>query len=269
MGIMYSVSDIHGDYEALIDVMSLIDLNGDKNNKLLFLGDYISRGKDSCKVLYYIKSLEEMYPNQVIVLIGNHEQMFLNWYFNENEFMWLSNDRKLLTIKSFSRTKEWSYFLESLLRLKHFTPTMSDLIKGEIGKEHTELIKWLFSKRKKYFYETENQIYVHAGVCEDDSEIWKETTNPRTFTWKYPAETGIFYKDIIAGHISTVEVSKNNSYLGKVFWDGQSHFFIDGETEKSGIVPLLKYDTCTGVYSSYEKDVNKSWIQYHITKKNV
>ncbi len=268
MGVIYSVSDIHGDYEALIDTLSLVDLNSDRNNKLLFLGDYISRGKDSCKVLYHIKNLEEKYPNQVVVLIGNHEQMFLDWYCSEDEFIWLSQDQQLLTTKSFFKTEQWDYFFRELLHLKRFTLRMSNFIKGEMKKEHPELLHWLFSKSKEFFYETETQIYVHAGVCEVDSELWKHATEPHEFTWKYPAETGTFYKDIIAGHVSTVEVSNDNSYLGKVFWDGQSHFFIDGETIKSNIVPLLKFNTCTGQYSSYKKQ-DGSWVEYHITKRGV
>lgn len=266
MGVIYSVSDIHGDYEALIDTLSLVDLNSNKNNKLVFLGDYISRGKDSCKVLYHVKDLEEKYPNKVIVLIGNHEQMFLDWYNNKAEFSWLFEDQKFMTVKSFFETNKWDSFFKNPLQLKKYTLRMNNLIKSEIKKEHSELLQWLNSKSDKLFYETKNQIYVHAGICEVDSELWKHATEPYEFTWKYPAEIGSFYKDIIAGHISTVEVSKDNSYLGRIFWDGQSHFYIDGDTVKSGVVPLLKYDINTGIYSSYKKDDSESWTEYHITK---
>src|SRR5690625_4891803 len=109
MEVIYSISDIHGDYEALIDTLSLVDLDSDRNNKLFLLGDYINIGEDSCRVLYHIKDLEEKYPNQVVVLIGNHEQMFLSWYFNEDEFIWLSQDQKLLTTKSFFTGEQWKF----------------------------------------------------------------------------------------------------------------------------------------------------------------
>ncbi|WP_246145276.1 metallophosphoesterase [Oceanobacillus sojae] len=267
MSTIYSISDIHGCYEAMLDTLNLVDLESDKNNKLLFLGDYISRGKNSCKVLYHIKNLEEKYPDQVVVLIGNHEQMFLDWYCNEQEFLWLSQDQQLVTTKSFFKAEQWDYVFRELLHLKRSTVRMSSFIKAEIKKEHPELLQWLFSKRKEFYYETEPQIYVHAGVYEAEPELWKHATEPYEFIWKYPAETGSFYKDIIAGHISTVEVSNDNSYLGKVFWDGQSHFFIDGETVESNIVPLLKFDTCTGGYSSYEKQMDGSWMEYSITKR--
>lgn len=145
---------------------------------------------------------------------------------------------------------------------------MSNFIKGELKKVHTGLLEWLLSKREEFYYETENQIFVHAGICETDSDLWKHATDPHEFTWKYPAETGTFYKDIIAGHVSTVEVSNDRGYFGKVFWDGQSHFFIDGQTVDSNLIPLLKFDTCAGVYSSYEKQIDGSWNEYKITKRN-
>lgn len=113
MTTVYSISDIHGCYEALVDTLSLVDLESNKNNKLLFLGDYISRGKDSCKVLYHIKNLEERYPTQVVVLIGNHEQMFLDWYCDKDEFMWLSHDEQLLTTKVFLKQHIGNMFLEN------------------------------------------------------------------------------------------------------------------------------------------------------------
>lgn len=36
MSTIYSISDIHGCYEAMLDTLNLVDLESDKNNKLLF-----------------------------------------------------------------------------------------------------------------------------------------------------------------------------------------------------------------------------------------
>lgn len=78
MAVIYSMSDIHGDYDAMMDTLSLVDLDSDKEIKLILLGDYIDRGKDSFGVLNYVKQLEENYPEQIVVLIGNHEEMFMD-----------------------------------------------------------------------------------------------------------------------------------------------------------------------------------------------
>lgn len=101
MSNIYAFSDIHGFYEFMLDTLSLVDLDSSKENKLIFLGDYVDSGKDSCQVLYHIKELEEKYPEQVIVLLGNHEEMFIDWYTLKDELQWLSQDVNFLTLKSF------------------------------------------------------------------------------------------------------------------------------------------------------------------------
>lgn len=270
MAIIYAVSDIHGDYEAMLDTLSLVDLDSDRKHKLIFLGDYIDRGKDSCRVLYHIKKLEEQYPKQVISLLGNHEQMFMEWFTLKDRLQWLAQEANFITVKSFFSSEQLNEILLNIERKKESYSEISQYMVKEIRKSHSELLDWLANKEKEpLFYETDNQIYVHAGICETDESLWKHATDPYDFTWKYPPETGVFYKDIIAGHTSTVVVSNDNNYLGKVYWDKESHFFIDGETTKSNIVPLLKFDTCTGIYSSYEKQMDGSWSEYQITKKDV
>ena len=241
MAVIYSMSDIHGDYDAMMDTPSLVELDSDKENKLILLGDYIDRGKDSFGVLNYVKQLEENYPEQVVVLIGNHEEMFMDWLRLNDEFKWLIQENNFNTVESFF-SKEVFNAMTSEIGIENASYSkVSAYMIGKIKEHHPELLKWLFNKEQKpLFYETDRQIYVHAGICEVDESLWKQATERSEFIWKYPAETGLFYKDIIAGHISTTEIANDISCLGKVCWDQESHFFIDGDTRASSIVPLLK-----------------------------
>jgi hypothetical protein len=133
----------------------------------------------------------------------------------------------------------------------------------------TALINWL--KGLPYYHETKTHIFVHAGIDENAEELWKWGSEDYYFCSKYPHTTGKFFKDIIAGHISTSEISGNSDYH-KVFWDGQSHFFIDGDTRVSKTIPVLKYDTVSGNYSGFEKinqdDGSFVWQEYMIKKTN-
>lgn len=215
----YAISDIHGYYNILKETMNLIDLKSDKENKLIFLGDYIDYGNESLEVLYYIKALSEEYENQVIVLRGNHEETFLEKL--------SKNSPRINTFKN----------------------------------DHKELISWL--KRLPYYFQTERQIFVHAGIIEEAGDLWMHGTPREYFVSKYPAETGYFYKDIIAGHVSTSEL-RNNTSNHEVYWDGQSHYYIDGTVQKSGIIPVLKYDTETGIYTSFCKIERNGWKEYNI-----
>ncbi|MFT8871383.1 MAG: metallophosphoesterase [Sporolactobacillus sp.] len=266
MSLIYALSDIHGFYESMLDTLSLVDLDSDKENKLLFLGDYVDRGKDSCKVLYHVKKMDEVYPNQVEVLIGNHDEMFMDWFTLKDKddwHPWISY--YFDTLKSFLGAE----FVDSVKNLPK-KPGLFFEINGMaltgMRKRHSDLQDWLLSKEKNRFFENKknSQIYLHAGLLEEAGDLWKQGTPDSYFTQKFPAETGSFYMDIIAGHVSSATAAKNDDYLGKVYYDGKSHFYIDGETERSCIVPLLKFNTATGVYSSYDKATNGSWVEYKI-----
>lgn len=53
--------------------------------------------------------------------------------------------------------------------------------------------------------------------------------------------------DIIAGHVGTYLIA-NNSHFHDVYYDGESHYYIDGTVLKSGVIPVLMYDTDTKKY---------------------
>lgn len=127
------------------------------------------------------------------------------------------------------------------------------------------LIRWL--ERLPLYYETEEQIFVRAGIDEEAEEYWRHGTPDDYFVQKYPASFGKFYKDIIAGHISTSSLAGDEEFH-HVYWDGKSHFYIDGNTVKSGYVPVLRYNTKTSRYSSFTKKIDcygkLEWEEYFI-----
>ena len=119
------------------------------------------------------------------------------------------------------------------------------LIKEDIKRNHKDLISWL--KSLPLYHEEQKQIFVHAGIDEEAGYWWQHGTSEDIFVSKYPASLGFFYKDIIAGHIGTYELKNQEDFYG-VFWDGESHYYIDGTVEKSGKIPLLIYDTVKEKY---------------------
>ncbi len=70
-----AVGDLHGDMEALKEIIGDFTnrLRNGENIRLVFLGDYIDRGRKSLSVLMSVLELHKEFPDRVVVLRGNHE----------------------------------------------------------------------------------------------------------------------------------------------------------------------------------------------------
>ena len=64
------VGDIHGDLASLKAILQLFD---ERNDLLIFLGDYADRGPKGFEVINSVFELLKKFPNSVIALKGNHE----------------------------------------------------------------------------------------------------------------------------------------------------------------------------------------------------
>lgn len=121
--------------------------------------------------------------------------------------------------------------------------------------EEDYYLSWLQTLRR--YYATEHQIFCHAGIDEEAGDMWNLGTDDYTYTEKYPAEIGHFYMDIITGHIGTSVISKN-PYFHDIFYDGESHYYIDGTVLDSGIIPVIKVDIEKNKY--YHVTKNGDWL---------
>jgi len=71
------VGDLHGDLESLIDILKgsefLQKMSQNSTAVLIFLGDYGDRGAHSTEVYCTVLKLKLLFPEQVILMRGNHE----------------------------------------------------------------------------------------------------------------------------------------------------------------------------------------------------
>jgi len=74
---IFVVGDVHGCLEMLKRLIDTIEWDP-SNDRLIFIGDYIDRGEDAKGVVDFILKLKED-SSLVQCLIGNHEQMFLDY----------------------------------------------------------------------------------------------------------------------------------------------------------------------------------------------
>ena len=87
---IFVCTDLHGQYDLWKQIKEYMT----ENDKLIFLGDAIDRGEDGIKIM------QEMFADdRVIYLLGNHEDMMLDWWLSrgdtreETEWLkqWFSN----------------------------------------------------------------------------------------------------------------------------------------------------------------------------------
>ncbi len=167
---IFAVGDIHGCYDALEELLDRLPIDFEKD-LLIFLGDYIDRGPSPRRVVDIILELVETYPGRIITLSGNHEWMFKRYLKGIEPEVFLFNGGEA-TLKD--------YFKNGRL---------------EIPEDHRRFFDSL-----KLYYETEDYIFVHAGIRpgvplnEQDEEdlLWI-----REGFYFYP---GKFPKKVVFGH---------------------------------------------------------------------
>ncbi len=131
---IYAIGDIHGCSNALNKLIDKLPFQ--KADTLIFLGDYIDRGANSKEVVNAILSLKKRHKN-IITLRGNHEEMLLEFWHGKLDFSIWAYNGALATFRSYDVRKV-----------------------EEIDSAHLD-----FFQQTRYYYETEDYIFVHAGLA--------------------------------------------------------------------------------------------------------
>ena len=217
---IYCISDLHGCLAELDEVLDIVlpHLN-ESDTMLILLGDYIHGGRDNRGVLDRIMSLQQRFgSDKVVALLGNHDEGVLN-----------GTEAIDYTAKAFAQSDDDDRYIE-----------------------------W-FDTLPRY-YVAGNTIFVHAGIDEDAGDMWEWSTSDDVYTSKYPAQTGKIQgldMKVVAGHVGTDEISGNPRFHD-IYFDGESHYYIDGTVLDSGVIPVLMVDTETDKY--YQVTEAGKWL---------
>lgn len=245
----YVISDIHGEFGAFQEALERVPLE-DENVSLILLGDYVDRGPDSLKVLAKIKELQDLHPDTIIPLLGNHDIMFLDWL-EGLSFNHLLNDTKAATLNSFYQDS----CKKGLLTIAgedigaptvrkvtfdpfHISEDCSEEVAELINDNYRELISWL--RGLSFYHEVDDVVFVHAGF---DSELdnWKQTSKNHMI-WQYPAVKGKtpWNIKVVAGHIMAQELHNNEDISDIIRFD--DYIYIDGGVNRTKKLNILVYD---------------------------
>jgi serine/threonine protein phosphatase 1 len=173
METIYAIGDIHGRYDKLCALMEKIDIDLDSET-LVFLGDYIDRGPQSFEVVEYLIDLRKRKANCVF-LKGNHEEMFEKYISGEDRLTYLFNGGQQTIDSYMSRARKAD---EPLIPAEHLS----------------------FFKSLRMYYETDNYIFVHAGL-QKNVPLAQQKAEDLLWIRKKFIETGHdFGKPVVFGH---------------------------------------------------------------------
>jgi len=98
----FAVGDIHGQVAPLVALLATLAPEIAAADTVVFLGDYVDRGRDSKAVVDTILEFTASTPATVVSLLGNHEEWMLRTMSDPTDHAWLLGMDGLTTIASYS-----------------------------------------------------------------------------------------------------------------------------------------------------------------------
>lgn len=170
---LFAIGDIHGCYDQLLDLVDRVPIDWARD-RLVFMGDYIDRGPSSFEVVDYLVELQSRHPSSVF-LKGNHEQMLADYLSGKDRITYLCNGGQQ-TLESY---------------LNHAGPNTP----CPIPPAHLRFFESLI-----LYFETENYIFVHAGLRQN---VPLSRQDPEDLLWirdKFVNTKYAFGKRVVFGH---------------------------------------------------------------------
>lgn len=170
---IYAIGDSHGHLDQLQEQIALIEADGGKDARIVFLGDYVDRGPDSRGVIEHLAQGLEVGRNW-ICLKGNHDRMF-EWFLEDVPrhdphllvgYHWL-HDR----LGGAATLASYGVDVPDRIRLEDLHAE----VKAAVPQGHIEFLRAL-----KPYHQEPGLLFVHAGLrpgvaLEDQSEndlVW-------------------------------------------------------------------------------------------------
>jgi serine/threonine protein phosphatase 1 len=198
------IGDIHGGLQALIQLLQKVNLQ--KNDTLIFLGDYVDGWSESSKVIEYLIHLSNKY--NCIFIKGNHDAWCQDWLtFGKANQEWLFHGGKS-TVASYD-----SY--------------------DENTKENN---LEFFDRMLDYYVDDKNRLFIHAGFSSMhgperehyssnyrwDRTLWEMALTMDKHIKKssilYPKRL-LLYHEIFIGHTPTLNYNIDIPMQGCNVWN--------------------------------------------------
>ena len=218
----FVIGDIHGGLKALKQILSKLSLT--KNDKLIFLGDYVDGWSESPEVLDYLITLKK--TQNCIFIKGNHDDLLLN-YLKTNDYsdQWLLHGGQS-TIDAYKKVA-------------------TNTIKNHIS---------FLSSLEPCYLDEKNRLFIHAGFTNLkgiefeffktlfywDRSLWETALcidpNLSIESPYYPSRLKL-YKEIYIGHTPVTRIGKTTPFQAANVWN------VDTGAAFKGPLTILDVDT--------------------------
>ena len=242
-GNTYAIGDIHGALKGLVQLIDKIDLQ--KNDRLIFIGDYVDGWSESAQVIDYLVDLEKRID--CIFIKGNHDTWCEEWLDNgSTNDVWLNNGGKE-TIESYEESSD----------------------------EQRKVHLGFFRKMKPYYVDAQRRLFIHAGFTSMfgpdrethlsnyywDRTLWEMALSvdgriPKD-SLLYPKRLKV-YSEIFIGHTPTTQFGSEVPMQGANVWNIDTGAAFMGKISALNIdtKEWRQSDTCASLYPD-EKGRNK------------
>lgn len=152
---VYAIGDVHGRLDLLDDLLKQVESDiegrGLARNIIVFLGDLIDRGPSSAQVIDRVRAYNPSNA-QVILLIGNHEEVLLRLLRGESELV-----RDWLKFGGAECAKSYGISPASLKRLDPRRAVA--ILREKIPEDHASFLRSFGDT-----FRIGDYLFVHAGV---------------------------------------------------------------------------------------------------------
>jgi len=214
----FAVGDIHGHVRMLDALLDRLLARAAPGDTLLFIGDYVDRGPDSCGVIEQVLAAAGGgWNGRVVTLMGNHEDLMLD-HFREPDARlyapgtWEMNGG-LDAVRSYRRRQQ---------ALEGFPPQgLMDRDRGDLNRLWSAMVPEThlrFLQSLPLHYEDEHAYYVHAGLRPGKS---LETSYRSDLLWireEFIESAHAWDKPVVFGHTPQAENDWQRLPLDQIRW---------------------------------------------------
>ena len=188
----YVISDIHGQFDALMEMLEQIEFS--EEDELYILGDVIDRGPKSIECIQWIMS-----KDNVLTLLGNHEVILYDTYIHDAKAVY---------------------------------PSLDEIREKLSQEQQEDIMRWIMDMPECKLITVDGKKFYLNHTQAVNLDYFKEDLTDRMFPKyeKYMGYNDLTIQDVISihGHIPTMQMRKwNGQEKDGSIWKNKSETIID------------------------------------------